>query len=45
MVTIILDFISQNWNAFVVHCASHGITSVNEIEKELEKLEHDKGEG
>lgn len=39
MITIILDFISQNWDAFVIHCKSHGISDINEIEKELEKLQ------
>lgn len=38
MITIILDFISNNWNAFVEHCKHHGITNVDEIEKELERV-------
>jgi len=38
MITVILDFISNNWGAFVEHCRQHGIPD-NEIEAELEKIE------
>ena len=39
MIAIILSFVSNNWDAFVIHCKSHGIDNVEEIEKELEALE------
>lgn len=39
MLLIILDFISNNWSAFVEHCKHHGLTDEDEIEKELSGLE------
>ena len=38
MINVILDFIEQNWEDFVAHCKHHGITDVDEIEDELQKL-------
>ena len=38
MITIILHFIEENWEAFVQHCKSHGLNNVDVIEDELEKI-------
>ena len=39
MITVILDFISQNWELFEEHCKHHGLIDIDEVEKELTKLE------
>ena len=38
MITIILNFIEENWEAFRIYCKYNGITDTKEIEKELDKI-------
>jgi len=38
MIDIILDFIEQNWNSFLIHCKQHGIKDEKEVEESLDSF-------